>query len=148
MSTRPTNPQRQSTAANSRATRPTNQQRQSTFRTMRTAQTDRAGGDVGYTMAGPPQQTQTLVDPHHTYYEEGYQQLNPQMKKDTSQPNFSLASTFPHKVRWGRKEPKEDDPKAVEDPEKVGTEPAPMVNEANEQGDRQVEHTDDEGDGA
>lgn len=95
-------------------------------------------------MAGPPQQTQTNIDPHNTYYEEGYQRLNPQMSKGNPQPNFSLASTFPHKVRWGKREPKEGEPKAVEEPDKTGTEPAPMVNEANEQGTRQ-DHQPEEG---
>lgn len=76
------------------------------------------------------------------------------MNKEKPQPNFSLASTFPHKVRWGRKEPKEGDPKAVEDADRVGTEPAPMVNEANEQATRQSRPTqheekeeEEEGDG-
>lgn len=137
MAARPANPQRVSTAAQSRATRPPNQQRQSTFRTVGTARTDRPNGEVDYSMAGPPQQTQTNIDPHNTYYEEGYHQINPQMSRANPQPNFSLASTFPHKVRWGKREPKENEPKAVEDPEKVGTEPAPMVSEANEQGTRQ-----------
>lgn len=59
------------------------------------------------------------------------------MSKGKPGPNFSLASTFPHKVRWGRKQPKDDDPQAVEDADKVGTEPAPMVDEANEQSTRQ-----------
>lgn len=133
----------------SRNIRPSNQQRSSTARTARTSRTARTAQtvqDVDYNMAGPAQQTQTN-DPHRTYYEEGYRQLNPQMNKDKPNPNFSLAGTFPHAIRWGKKEPKPNDPKAVEDAEKVGTEAAPQVSEANEQGKRQIPEAEEEGDG-
>jgi hypothetical protein len=69
------------------------------------------------------------------------------MEKTKPEPNFSLASTFPHSVRWGKKQPKPEDPKAVEEADKSGTEPAPMVNEANEQGSRQPHQKEEEGDG-
>lgn len=146
MESRPSTMQRESTAQTARAVRPANHQRQSTARTTRTARTARTERDVDYNMAGPPHQSHTN-DPHRTYYEEGYQRLNPQMNNEKPAPNFSLASTFPHKVRWGRKQPKDGDPKAVEDVEKVGTEPAPMVDEANEQGTRQDGGKEEEGAG-
>lgn len=89
-----------------------------------------------YTLAGPPSQGQAPpgYDPHQTYFQEGYRDLNPWMETQQHHPSFSLARTFPHNVRWGTKTPKKGDPKAVEDAEKGGTEPAPQVDEAENQG--------------
>ncbi|KAF2169535.1 hypothetical protein M409DRAFT_19948 [Zasmidium cellare ATCC 36951] len=110
--------------------------------TARTAGTATSVGD-GYSLAGPsPIQAEERIrsqgyDPHNTYYQEGYRAANPWMGNEKPGSSFSLAGTFPHHIRWGKRKPKEGEPRLTEASEPMGTEPAPQVPEANRQATRQ-----------
>ncbi|KAF2214431.1 hypothetical protein CERZMDRAFT_37883 [Cercospora zeae-maydis SCOH1-5] len=69
----------------------------------------------------------------------------------TEQPqneSFSLAGTFPHKVRWGAKRSKKDQqPHNVPAPEKGEAEAAPQVPSAERQGQEEYEHKHDSNEG-
>lgn len=118
--------------------------------TARTAATATSVGD-GYSLAGPsaPQIQERLqsqgYDPHKTYYQDGYREANPWMGNEKPGSSFSLAGTFPHHIRWGKKKPKAGDPRLAEASERTGVEAAPQVEEANQQETRQdteeEEHT-------
>ncbi|KAI5361251.1 Putative major intrinsic protein [Septoria linicola] len=118
----------------SRQPRPS-QGRTATGRSTRTAGTA-ISQDVDYSLAGPPSQGYQPIDPHGTHYDEGYFAANPWM--ESSKPkneNFSLAGTFPHKVRWGSKKPKQGSYQHnVSSQEKGESEAAPQVPTAIDQG--------------
>lgn len=116
--------------------------------TAQTAATATSAGD-GYSLAGPsPLQAQECIirsqgyDPHKTYYQDGYCEANPWMDNEKPGSSFSLAGTFPHHIRWGKKKPKEGEPRLAEASERTGVEAAPQVEEANRQTTRQ--HTKEE----
>ncbi|KAK4497540.1 hypothetical protein PRZ48_011991 [Zasmidium cellare] len=117
--------------------------------TARTAATATSVGD-GYSLAGPsPVQFEERVrsqgyDPHKTYYQEGYREANPWMGKEKPGSSFSLAGTFPHHIRWGKKKPKEGEPKFTEAPEPTGVGAAPQVEEATRQATRQTVEEEEE----
>ncbi|PPJ57797.1 hypothetical protein CBER1_00131 [Cercospora berteroae] len=98
--------------------------------------------DVAYSLAGPNTQQSERHDPHGTYYDDDYFAANPWM--DTEKPrheSFSLAGTFPHKVRWGAKRPKQSQqPQNIPAPEKGEAEAAPQVPAAERQGQEHAEH--------
>lgn len=103
---------------------------------------------MDYTLAGPPSQA-GHADPHGTHYDEGYFDANPWM--ETQQPtneNFSLAGTFPHKIRWGSKKPKHGSYQHnVSSDEKGEAEAAPQVPTAIGQGIEQTEFRRDPSEG-
>ncbi|RMX78104.1 hypothetical protein D0869_09347 [Hortaea werneckii] len=90
----------------------------------------------GINVAGPQPQRPRL-DPHNTYYEPGYKQQNPWTQEEGQNSDFSLAGTFPHKVRWQKPLISDRKVEIAEDQEKGEAEPAPQVSAANEQADQQ-----------
>ena len=130
----------------SRNLRPS-QARTATGRSTRTAATG-LSQDVDYSLAGPPSQV-AHADPHGTHYEEGYFDANPWMESHRPQnESFSLAGTFPHKVRWGSKKPKHGSYQHnVSSAEKGEAEAAPQVPTAVDQGNEESAMRRDSSDG-
>lgn len=87
-------------------------------------------------LAGPPERSRRR-DVHQTFIEEGYRDLNPWMQEDEEQQNsdFSLAGTFPHKIRFQGRPQRDQPTQQVYKPgeEKGETEPAPQVAAAEDQ---------------
>lgn len=94
----------------------------------------------GINLAGPQPQRPHL-DPHNTYFEPGYRQQNPWTQEEGQNSGFSLAGTFPHKVRWQKPQNSDRKVEVAEDEEKGEAEPAPQVSAAHEQGDQQAPHS-------
>lgn len=106
--------------------------RQPTARSVGTTRTARRQNE-DYSLAGP-QQSASSRDLHNTHYDEGYRELKPWMDDTAPKDSFSLATTFPHKVRKGMKRRQTNDPNMVESEHKTGTETAPQVPESLDAG--------------
>ncbi|KAM3422234.1 hypothetical protein BST61_g2599 [Cercospora zeina] len=96
-----------------------------------------------FSLAGPPaQQSGDEDDRNETYYDDDYYAANPWMETEEPQnESFSLARTFPHKVRWSPKTPKKrQHPYHVPAEEKGEAEAAPQVPAAEQQAEEASGH--------
>ena len=113
--------------------RPTGQNTRQTTRTR-----DNLRRNENINIAGPKVQQQPRFDPHNTHFEDGYREQNPWSHNEGQNSEFSLAGTFPHKVRWQKPTGQNKNIAVKEEDDESGeAEPAPQVSSANEQGDQQ-----------